>query len=78
VSVHQTQAFLALRVHGQHRMHKHPYVSAIADDAKPALAPALRLVIEFAGILNSQNMATHRRDGGEQCPSHCASVQSPF
>ena len=58
--VDQTEAFLRLRVHAQHRMHEQSHVGAIADLAEPVLAPALRLIIDFAGILNGQHMPAFR------------------
>ena len=61
--VDQTEAFLRLRVHGQHRMHEQSHIGSIADRAKPVLAPALRLIIDFAGILDRQHMPARRRHG---------------
>ena len=42
VGVNEAQAFPALGVNGEDRMHKQPDI-AVADGAEGALAPALRL-----------------------------------
>src|SRR5206468_10534600 len=49
--VDQSETFLRLRVHRQNRVHEQSRVGAIADLAEPMLAPALRLVVDLAGIL---------------------------
>ena len=47
-------------------MHEYSDVGAITDLAKPVLAPALRLIIHFAGILNAQHMPPFCRGGNER------------
>jgi len=51
-------------------MHKQSHVGAIADRAQPVLAPALRLIVDFAGILDRQHMPALRRRGYEHRPMH--------
>src|SRR6266853_3913478 len=61
--VEQAEAVPGLGVHGQHRMHEQADIAAIAYRAEAALAPALALVVDLAGVLNHQHMPPDRRLG---------------
>ena len=52
---------LRLSVHGQDRMHEQSGIRAVADRPQSALASALRLIVDFAGILDGQHMPTSLR-----------------
>ena len=50
-------------------MHEQPDVGAVADRAERVLAPALGLVVDLAGVVQSQHVAADRGSGGQQRPA---------
>ena len=68
LGINQPKAFLILRVNGQDRMREQPDIGAIADRAEPPLAPALRLIVDLARILNGEDVPARRRRRDKRRP----------
>ena len=68
LGISQPKAFLAVRVNGQDRMHEEPDIGTVADRAEPPLAPALRLIVDLARILNGEDVPACRRRRDKRRP----------